>query len=247
MQTAPVSPREPPTTTTCPELNLVDPAHRCGASARTSGEISPAEASAGAPSGIPIGATRSSPVWRFPGAIHCPSFAEWKVTVTSAATAEPSTSPVEALTPEAMSVATTGAGEPLIASIAEAAGSRGAPANPVPKIASTTTPAAARAPASSAESTCRAAGNRSRFALASPERSPGGASRRASTASPDSASARAATRPSPPLFPFPQTTAARLEVASPSAASATALPAVSIRSSDGTPCLSIAQPSTDRI
>ncbi len=69
-----------------------------------------------------------------------PSFAAWKVTVRSASTAAPSTSPLEASTPEAMSQATTGAPQRLIASIAAAAGSRGSPAKPVPKIASTTAP-----------------------------------------------------------------------------------------------------------
>ena len=58
----------------------------------------------------------------------------------AASTAGPATSPLEASTPEAMSQATTGAPQRLIASIAAAAGSRGAPANPVPKIASTTAP-----------------------------------------------------------------------------------------------------------
>ena len=75
-----------------------------------------------------------------PGAILCPIFAVWKLTVRSASTAIASTSPLEASTPEAMSQATTGARQRLIASIAATAGSRGAPANPVPKIASTTAP-----------------------------------------------------------------------------------------------------------
>src|SRR5690349_1144346 len=58
----------------------------------------------------------------------------------SASTASPATSPLEASTPEAMSQATTGAPQELIALIAAAAGSRGAPSKPVPKIASTTAP-----------------------------------------------------------------------------------------------------------
>ena len=36
------------------------------------------------PSGIPIGATRSSPVWSLPGAIQWPNLGAWKVTVMSA-------------------------------------------------------------------------------------------------------------------------------------------------------------------
>ena len=41
MQTAPVSPRDPPATSTWPELNFVEPAARGGASASTASSISP--------------------------------------------------------------------------------------------------------------------------------------------------------------------------------------------------------------
>ena len=174
MQTAPVSPREPPARTTWPELNLVEPAPRAGARSRTLGSITPALGSAGAPSGIPIGATRSSPAACFPGAIRCPTLAAWKLTVRSAATAAPSTSPLEASTPEAMSQATTGAPQSLIAAIAAAAGSRGAPLKPVPKIASTTAPEPRRRVASESASTASAAAKRSRLAAASPRSSLGG-------------------------------------------------------------------------
>ena len=57
---------------------------RRGARPSTASAITPAAGSPGAPAGIPISATRSSPVWAFPGAIQCPSLARWKVTVTSA-------------------------------------------------------------------------------------------------------------------------------------------------------------------
>ena len=154
---------------------------------------------------------------------------------------------MEALTPEAMSVATTGASTSFIASIAATAGPRGLPAKPVPKTASMTTPAPLIALASSLGSTCRAPSNRSTLALESSESSSGGASRRASTSKPVSRSARAATSPSPPLFPFPQTIAARLAVAASAAASATARPAVSISSREGTPWSLIAHPSVARI
>ena len=149
MQTAPVSPREPPAISTCPELNLVESAPRWASRASTEGWIRPAGGAPGAPSGIPMRATSSRPVWRLPGAIQWPSLAAWKLTVTSASTAAPATSPVEASTPEAMSAATAGAGQSLIASIAAAAGSRGAPEKPVPKIASTTTPEPSSAAAAS--------------------------------------------------------------------------------------------------
>ena len=141
MQTAPVSPREPPTTSTSPESNLVEFGRRPGAVARTPSPITPPAGAPGAPGGMPISATRSSPVCDLPGAIQCPSFAAWKLTVMSASTAAPSATPLEASTPEAMSAATIGASHPLIASIATSAGALGAPSNPVPKIASTTTPA----------------------------------------------------------------------------------------------------------
>ena len=114
-----------------------------GSRSRTAGADRPRQpARSGAPSGMPIGTTRSSPVCHLPGAIRCPSLAAWKLTVRSASTAAPSISPLEASTPEAMSQAITGAPQRLIASIAPAAGSRGAPLKPVPKIASTTAPGA---------------------------------------------------------------------------------------------------------
>src|SRR5437762_689848 len=59
------------------------------------------------------------------------------VTVTSARTAAPATSPVDAFTPDGMSTATTGAPAPLIRSISAAVSSRGAPFIPVPSSAST--------------------------------------------------------------------------------------------------------------
>ncbi len=236
MHTAPVSPREPPTISTCPELNLVDSCPRRGASANTSAAIRPAGASIGAPLGIPISATRTFPACHLPGAIQCPSFAAWKLTLTSARTAAPSTSPLDASTPEAMSAETTGASPAFIASIAASAGARGAPLNPVPKIASTTTPAPARAsPSWSGAARREDPVKRRKFASASPESSSGGHSSSASTSYPVSRSLRAATSPSPALLPFPHTTTARPERASSPAARAVAPPAASISSSDGTP------------
>ena len=207
--------------------------------------ISPPAGSPGAPSGIPIGATRSSPVCHLPGATRWPSLAAWKLTVTSASTASPATSPVEASTPEAMSQAMTGAPQRLIASIAAAAGSRGAPSKPVPKIASTTAPEpsslSAKSPADNSPP------NRSKLIAASPRSSSPGQSNSASTSKPISRSNRAATNPSPPLFPLPQTTRIGPSGARSATASATARPAASINSRDGTPCSSTAHRSTARI
>ena len=82
-----------------------------------------------------------------------------------------------------MSAATTSPGAELIASIALAAGSRGSPEKPVPKIASTITVAPSRAApsspaATSRSSTCETSSRRSRFAFASPESSSAGQSSR---------------------------------------------------------------------
>ena len=62
----------------------------------------------------------------------------WNVAVAAATTASASISPVDALTPEGTSHATTGASCALIAAMADATGSRGVPSKPVPSRASTT-------------------------------------------------------------------------------------------------------------
>ena len=77
-------------------------------------------------SGIPISFTMRLPVYRQPGSEKCPGYARENVTVTSALTASPSTSPVSARTPEAMSAATTGAGESFISFTASRAFPRSA-------------------------------------------------------------------------------------------------------------------------
>ena len=144
----------------------------------------PATGAPGAPAGIPIGATRSSPVCHFPGAIRWPSLAAWKLTVQSASTAAPATSPLDASTPEAMSQATTGAPQASIAAIAARAGSRGSPAKPVPKIASTIAPEpASRGPRSPLT---YSASQRSKLAAASSLSSSAGQSSSASTSNPAS-------------------------------------------------------------
>ena len=228
MRTAPVRPREPPAIVTFPELNLVEAAPRGGARSRKAGSISRAAGSTGAPSGMPIGATRSSPVWALPGATRWPTFAAWKETVVEASIAIPSTSPLEASTPEAMSQATIVAPQRLAASIAAAAGSRGSPSKPVPKIASTTT----------AESASQASRSEGR---ASPKISS------ASTSKPVPSRRRAATMPSAPLLPLPQRMRIGPWGAEAATASASAVPAASTRSASGIPCSSIAQRSTARI
>jgi hypothetical protein len=104
------------------------------------------------------------------------------VTVAAASTTTPATSPVDASTPDGTSTATTAAPEPLICSISFAAGTRGSPRKPVPNSASTTTPGEPRSFSSSS-------------GFASTTR----------TSRPAARSRRAATLPSPPLLPEPQT------------------------------------------
>ena len=83
--------------------------------------------------------TSTRPACVFPGAIQSPSFGAWNVTVRSARTQGPSTSPDEASRPDGTSIATTVARAALIASIALSSGGRGLPVKPVPSSASTTT------------------------------------------------------------------------------------------------------------
>ena len=95
------------------------------------GEISPIAGSAGPPAGIPMSITVDlAGVRPCPGAIHSPGLAAWKVTVASARTATPWTSPVEASTPLGTSHATTtvrpSAAAALIAAIAAARRARAA-------------------------------------------------------------------------------------------------------------------------
>ena len=61
-----------------------------------------------------------------------------------------------------------------------------------------------------------------------------------STSNPMPFRRRAATFPSPPLLPLPQTIRTGPCGASPATASASAVPAASINSAEGTPCSSIA-------
>ena len=56
----------------------------------------------------PMSATTTRPAWNLPGATTSPTLTPWNVTVTSASTAAPATSPVEPSTPEGTSTETTG-------------------------------------------------------------------------------------------------------------------------------------------
>src|SRR5918999_1500570 len=129
----------------------------------------PALPAPGAPRGMPISTVSTRPACSLPGVTKSPILGPWNVAVAVARTASPSTSPVDALTPEGTSQATTGASCALMAAMAEASGSRGEPSKPVPSRASTTTPDASSR--SGAKGSGGAPGRRSRFSRASP-RSP---------------------------------------------------------------------------
>ena len=247
MRGAPVSPRDPPATSTCPLENFVPAGVRRGSSSSTSGAIRPIALSAGAPRGMPMSLTTTSPACALPGRIHRPGLAAWNVTVTAAYTASPDTAPVDASTPLGTSTLTTGAPAPLSCAIASATAPRAAPSNPVPSSASTST--LARASVSGAKLSATGAGprRRSRLTRASPPISSAAAVSRTATSRPASRSRRATTSPSPPLLPLPHTTATAPSGTSRSTARATPAPARSIRSRLGTPRSSIAQRSIARI
>src|SRR3954469_17496311 len=243
---APVRPREPPAITTTPDLNLLPSRGRCGTSSSTRRVIRPAFAGSGAPRGTPIATISTAPEWNVPGATWSPTFEPWKVPMASALTASPSISPVVAFTPDGTSQASTGTSSTaLMASMADLMGWRGSPSKPVPSMASTIAPERARR--SGSKGSGGLPGRRSRFVFASPFSSAGSPAASTSTSRPSSRSSRATTRPSPPLLPLPTTTRTGPGRARSATIRASPIPARSIRSSDGTPCSSIAHLSTARI
>ena len=68
-------------------------------------------------SSSPMSATTTRPARKRPGATASPTFGAWNVTVRSASTTAPATSPVDASTPEGRSTDTTGAAAALIRSM----------------------------------------------------------------------------------------------------------------------------------
>ncbi len=152
-----------------------------------------------------------------------------------------------ASTPEGRSTESTGADSALIAVITASANScvgevssRGL--NPVPKIASRMRSAPARlraysrATSSALHTTIGRRGSRANIVAASAFNPSAGPSNKTSTTFPDPCKRRAATNPSPPLFPLPQTTVIRFASGQCSRAKlATSPPAFSISVSEGTP------------
>ncbi len=225
MQTAPVSPGEPPTTSTCPELNFVEPA------ARTRRQL---EHAVGDQPGAGLGRR----------AVRDPDRGDAQLTAQIAARGDPvaELGGVEGdrlvgLDRDALGHAGSGVdprgdvrGDDRRAAAVDrldrgVGGARGAPEKPVPKIASTTAPEPASAVCDLALGVLGdrpRPPSRARFASASPESSPARQSRITSTSWPVSRRRRAATSPSPPLFPLPQTTRTGPSPARSRTASATA-------------------------
>ncbi len=232
-------------TNTLPEENFVEPAPRRGISRSTPPLTSPTWPLTGAPRGMPMSITSTVPACCLPGAIHSPGLARWNVAVAIARTASPSTWPVDALTPLGTSAAITRAFAALTAAMTSSAGARGAPSEPVPSSASTITCAPFRRASSNGSGD--GPGSRLSISAASPCSHSAGHTSSTSTCRPAWRSSRAATSPSPPLLPLPQTTATRPPGAWRDTASASPSPARSIRSSDGIPRVSIAHASVSRI
>ena len=225
----PVSPRDPPAITTCPELNLVDCGPRARQQAENAGSIVPAAGSLGAPAGMPIG--DDPQLARVPLAGRDPVADLGRVEADRQVGLDrerPRSRRSRHRLRRRCRRRPPGAPQRLIASIAAAAGSRGSPSKPVPKIASTTAPA----PSSQASRS-------SAPALLQLEDLDLEAQRRAGAA-PRPARRRR-------CCPCRRRSAPGPCGASPATASASAVPAASIRSASAMPCSSIAQRSTARI
>jgi hypothetical protein len=204
------------------------PRHSAGEFSNVRGAISSSTCA-----GMPMSASTMLPQCSRPGMSRCPGFLRKNVTVRSARTARPRTSPVAPSTPDGISTAITGIPDPFSAATSSPAGPSTARDSPAPNTAST-----ARCCPSSTSGTAGTTSPSQRPAItaASPfsaSRSPRSAT---FTGQPASARSRAATNPSPPLLPGPASTTSGRGLQRSMIARATARPAVSIRSSDATPC-----------
>ena len=220
MAAAPDFPSEPPMMSTCPKFPLFASTARGAKQAWMSGQAITSRLSFDwiASAGEPIRPTTISPRVRSPKT--CAGRGAVKVTMASARQRRCSSgAKASALAPEGMSTASTGTGDALIKSMAAANSPATGGLKPVPRRASRMRSACAvalageRAPpglSSCSERMIRGAiGSCFSMAAASPLTSAGSPSSRTSTFLPASWSLRAATKPSPPLLPFPQTTQIR--------------------------------------
>ena len=265
---APVLPAEPATTSRCPELPLCASALRRGMRAaiparRADGSVRrgrsarrparPRSTSSIRPTGADASTTR-------------PSLRAPIVAVTSARKTTPAARPLSASSPEGMSTAILRPPAAFIAASAAAGTSRTGPRNPVPKMASTTasttaspasaSPSRARQVASSVQplpsstATLPSCSSAASAAAASPWIFAFGAASSTRTERPASASWRAATNPSPPFEPPPQTIVTRPARARPARAGRSRRrprPAVSMSRRVGTPSARATAASAARI
>ena len=148
---APVLPREPPITSTWPNVPLWASRGRGGrrpATSRASRSVVAGATAAIAAGGMPMSTTSRTPVCSTPGCTTWPIFAQPNVAVTVARIAAPSGWPLSADSPEAMSTASTGrpddADQRLTDSITDATRPVTGALRPVPRSASTVTAAFAR-------------------------------------------------------------------------------------------------------
>jgi hypothetical protein len=152
--------------------------------------------------------------------------------VTAARGAIPRTSPLAPSMPLGTSIATTGSCRSPIASMTARAIPSTGRARPAPKMASTTSPAPSSTTGASGST---APGQRAAACAASPRSAATEPSSARRTGQPRSTSTRAATKPSPPLFPGPQSTATGCGGHRCETGSATLWPALSISSMPETP------------
>ena len=237
---APVSPREPPATSTCPLMNFVEDAPRRGSTSSTglrSGRSSPPPGRRG---GCRCRSSRTAPACALPGWIHSPGFEAWKVDRHRRVHCPRRTAtPVEASTPLGTSTLTTGAAASLMrldrlphrsAWLALEAGAE----QRVHDNRRASVSAAARAARDPRVELQRRLARQSLEARAGVARELlRGRAHTTVTSRPASRSSRATTSPSPPLFPFPHTTATGPSGTRRSTIRATPAPARSISSSEG--------------
>ncbi len=247
---APVSPREPPATSTWPEANLVESPARRGSSSSTAALDQPDLGLASArPAGCRCRSCCTSPAWRLAG--HDPQPRLGRVegdrhVGTHGRAGDDAARGVDAARHvDGTTAAPARVDERDRLAHGAVLAVSTSPAKPVPSSASTITLARSiAAPRPARSETGASPGSRSRFAAASPANSSGAATQHDRHLSPGSRSSRADDEPVAAVVALAADHRHRPLGACASTARATPAPARSIRSRPETPCSSIAQRST---
>ena len=208
--------------------------------------------------GMPMSAMTMSPARVSPGGRTSGSLGAPSVTVVSASIESPIGSTASAERPEGTSIDTTVIPAALTSAMTDSMRPDTGALRPVPKIASTmieqsrtSEKCSSQAWLSPISTTVTPRRPRiSRLMRASPRTSATRPIRKTDTLTPRCMSVRATTKPSPPLLPWPQSTATWRSSSSPCIASMAATtwrPAFSISTSDGMPISSIVRRSASRI